>query len=239
MQATAKFVPMEVSGILTGIVVAFILGIVSSQLLVIIGLVGTTTASLLFALIDPSLTYWAMAFPAMLIVVLGADLMYNVCTMYVTSAVAMHEQALAGGIFNTVTQIGTALGLAVTSIVASSVTGTSTAPEDVLNGYRAGFWMAFALGCVGLIISFSLTGIGKVGAKKKEEEEIEGKEDAEVENSKGKEDVDVVVVIPKEVENDKGLDDVEVDSGKKDVDVVAVIPKDVENGENSEDEVVT
>jgi len=85
-----------------------------------------------------------------------------------------------------------------------------------LKGYRAGFWMAFALGCVGLVISFSLTGIGKVGANKKEDS--------------------VVVVVPKDVEGEGGENGKSEEEKKN---VAVVVPKDIEGGENSKSDEIS
>jgi len=216
-----KFLPMVVASILNNIVVTYILSRVSSQLLMIIGLSATAISSLLFALIDPSLSYWAMAFPAMVISVLGMDYMYTITCIYVTTVVEKHEQARAGGVFQTVCQIGLAISLAIASTVVGSVTGTSTQPEDLLRGYRSGFWTAFAGACVSLIVSFSLKGLKKVGAKKKKEE-VENEEE-----ETGEED-DPTVISEEETDEEKDEESGEEDDdptvmSEEEMDVVEVV----------------
>jgi len=81
---------------------------------------------------------------------------------------------LAGGVFNTLAQIGTSVGLAITSIVAASVTtaernleGTNVDITGSLwEGYRASFWACFAA-CVAssLVCAGGMRGLGKVGLK--------------------------------------------------------------------------
>jgi hypothetical protein len=87
----------------------------------------------------------------------------------------VREQALAGGVFNTLAQIGNSVGLAITSIVAASVTaaersGSGQASGDVTGslwqGYRASFWTCFGA-CVmsSMICASGMRGLGKVGLK--------------------------------------------------------------------------
>jgi len=91
----------------------------------------------------------------------------------VTAQFPERTQALAGGTFNTLAQIGNSVGLAVTSLVAASVSagvdksreGINT--EEVLwRGYKASFWMCFVWGIIGsLVCAGGLRGLGKVGLK--------------------------------------------------------------------------
>ncbi|EHL03841.1 putative Drug resistance protein [Glarea lozoyensis 74030] len=57
--------------------------------------------------------YWSRLFPALVLSVIGADLQFNVANMYVLSSLPSHQQSLAGGIFNTITKVGTAVGLGI------------------------------------------------------------------------------------------------------------------------------
>lgn len=92
--------------------------------------------------------------------------------LVVTNAFPNTAQALAGAVFNTVPQFGTAVGLAVMAIISSSVTKRSSyplenSPEALLDGYRACFWACFGaiLLCV-LIGLIGLRDIGIVGKKR-------------------------------------------------------------------------
>lgn len=81
-------------------------------------------------------------------------------------------QALAGAVFNVVTQFGQSIGLALVGVVSDSVTRASkysdkTSPPALLAGYRAGFWT-----CTGWTVfacfvgAFGLRGCGRVGLKR-------------------------------------------------------------------------
>src|SRR5579859_4321454 len=53
--------------------------------------------------------------------------LYTISNLAITSLFPVRTQALAGGVFNTIAQIGNSVGLAITSIVAASVTAAKTA----------------------------------------------------------------------------------------------------------------
>jgi hypothetical protein len=118
------------------------------------------------ALISAHWPYWYAAFPAQLLSPLSCDILFTIGLLAVSEEFPAHTQALAGAVFNTVAQFGTSLGLTLIAVVAAAVTesegerGMGRA-EELLAGYRAGFWMAFAemgVACV----------IGVVGLRKME-----------------------------------------------------------------------
>ncbi|KAG8697785.1 hypothetical protein FRC08_006326 [Ceratobasidium sp. 394] len=153
------------------LVVALFVGRISGMALIAFGCFFTSLASLLFAVIVPDATYWAFGFPAAAIVVLGADFMFATGSLFVAKLALPHEQSVAGGIFNTVNQLGTAFGLAIASVVSDSVRRKSlreSGGEDqlgsLLRGYRAAFWTCFGFGIVALVLTVVfLRGIGVVG----------------------------------------------------------------------------
>lgn len=79
--------------------------------------------------------------------------------------------ALAGSVFNTVSQLGNSVGLAVTAVIAASVTAhddgsSSQTGSQLLEGYRAAYWTIFAgMVLVFLVSSLGLRHVGKVGNK--------------------------------------------------------------------------
>ncbi|CAE6415647.1 unnamed protein product [Rhizoctonia solani] len=154
---TVRVLPMTVSGLLCNLVVALVVGRISGTALIAFGCFFTALASLLFAVIIPSASYWAFGFPAATVVVFGADFlaisMFATGSIFVAKIALPHEQSLAGGIFNTVNQLGTAFGLAIASVVSDSVhrkTLRESGDElgSLLRGYRAAFWTCFGFGAV-------------------------------------------------------------------------------------------
>jgi MFS family permease len=98
--------------------------------------------------------------------------MFTIGLLAVSEEFPSHTQALAGAVFNTVAQFGTSLGLTLIAVVAASVTKNEAdrgmrREEELLAGYRAGFWTAFAsMGLACIIGAFGLRKMGNVGVKR-------------------------------------------------------------------------
>ncbi|GKZ29553.1 hypothetical protein AbraIFM66950_005391 [Aspergillus brasiliensis] len=79
---------------------------------------------------------------------LGADLIYTIANLVTTAAFPNQTQALAGGVFNMLAQIGKSVGIATTAVIASQITARSdgtSAKEALLLRYQAGWWYNCAL----------------------------------------------------------------------------------------------
>ena len=124
---------------------------------------------------------------------MGADALFTVSNLVITSVFPESRQALAGSVFQTVSllirdqakdsrltlhghlqivQLGKAVGLATIPILATSVTDHSSyanksSSDALFEGYRASFWLCFAETIVTVLISaWGLRLIGKVGMKR-------------------------------------------------------------------------
>jgi MFS family permease len=92
--------------------------------------------------------------------------------LVITSAFPDKTQALAGAVFNTVARIGTSVGLALSAVIAGSITQQSKfadkhGPPALMEGYRAAFWFCLAItGSTLLVSSWGLRNIGNIGVKK-------------------------------------------------------------------------
>lgn len=75
-------------------------------------------------------------------------------------------QALSGAVFITCAQLGGAIGLSVTQVIASSVTNESShnlkpSTEALMKGYRSVFWTMF--GWMVVLCLVSVVGLRRVG----------------------------------------------------------------------------
>ncbi|BGP19708.1 hypothetical protein JCM10213_005423 [Rhodosporidiobolus nylandii] len=181
--ATVRFLPSSVTGLVLNAIVAIVASRVSAQLLVILGCLGTGLAPLLFAVQNYTDPYWQWQFPAMILSVFGADFIFACGILYVSTVGGQGNQALCGSLFNMSTQIGTGIGLAISTIVQDRVTKheveklgleydvndpASTPPSAYHAGLNAAFYtcagFAFFAALVALV---GLIGIGKVGHREK------------------------------------------------------------------------
>lgn len=172
IQTSLRFLPLVVVGFLTNLAAGLLVDKVHAAVLVVVGCIFSAASPLLFAVLSPNWIYWAAAFPAMCFSPISSDLLFNVSNLVITATFASDGQALAGGVFNTVTQLGNSVGLAVTAVLASAVQKSAmergeTEDEARLTGYRAAFWLCFAAAVVSCFTaSFGLRKSGKVGLKK-------------------------------------------------------------------------
>ena len=65
--------------------------------------------------------------------------------MYVMQSLPSHQQALAGGIFNTLFRLGSAIALGASTAVYTSATGTPAAIADPMVPYTKAFYVSVGL----------------------------------------------------------------------------------------------
>ncbi|TRM64811.1 major facilitator superfamily domain-containing protein [Schizophyllum amplum] len=179
--AAIRFIPMTVTGILCNVFVAFVVSRVSIVWLMTFGTLITSAASLLFANIIPSAPYWAFGFPASICCVFGADFVFSGGTLFVAKLSQGHEQSVSGALFQTMIQLGTSMGIAVSTVVYDRVLASratamgvtlneqhSNAPRPAqLDAYHAAQWTAFAFGALAALLALLfLRGVGIVGHKR-------------------------------------------------------------------------
>ncbi|KAJ7133437.1 major facilitator superfamily domain-containing protein [Mycena epipterygia] len=159
-----RMLPMTVAGGLCNVFVVLVISRMDLVFLIVFGTFFTGLASLLFALILPSAPYWAFGFPATIVSVFGADFVFAAGTLFIAKISLPHEQSLAGGLFQTLTQLGTAFGLAISTIAFDAVADGAGA-EAPLKAYKAAQWTAFGMAmlCTLLAATF-LRGVGPVGS---------------------------------------------------------------------------
>lgn len=172
IQTSIRFLPIPIAGAIANVVVAMIVHKVRADWMVLVGIALTSIGALLMCIIHPEWSYWACAFPALFLSPLSADALFTVSNLVITSVFPARTQGLAGGVFNTIAQIGKSVGLATSAVIAASVTEHSQyrekeSPAALMEGFRAAFWYLFALSCAtGLLFTWGLRGIGKVGMKR-------------------------------------------------------------------------
>ncbi|KAA1469023.1 efflux transporter [Dentipellis sp. KUC8613] len=172
-----RILPTIIVGICCNVAVALFVGRVDVVYLVAIGALLTGCANIFFAFIVPSAPYWAFGFPSALIIVFGADFVFASGTLFIAKVSLPSEQSVGGALFQTMTQLGVAFGLSLSTIVFNGVLKTqakkfgievnkegSNAPMDAqLKAYHAAEWMGFAFGICGALLSLFLRGVGIVG----------------------------------------------------------------------------
>lgn len=159
LQSSLYFLPAPIAGALVNVAVPAACTV-------------TAVAPLILALLcrvdGPG--YWHAVFEAMALNVVAPDVIYTIANLVITAAFPEKTQALAGGVFNTMAQIGKSVGLATTAAVAMRVTAEVQDgrgnEEALLQGYKAGWWYCFTLSTGAAMVSaWGLRRVGKVGVK--------------------------------------------------------------------------
>ncbi|KAH9000087.1 major facilitator superfamily domain-containing protein [Lactarius akahatsu] len=173
-----RLLPMFASGTVANILIVLMIGRVDVMYIVATGTLLTGCADVLFAVIDPNAPYWAFGFPAACLIVLGVDFTFASGTLFIAKVSLPHEQSVAGALFQAMTQLGSAIGVSVSTIVFNSVLRTQSRRLGVvadaqgdnvplpaqLKAYKAAMWTGFTFGllCTILCVIF-LRGVGVVG----------------------------------------------------------------------------
>ena len=138
-----RLVPMMVGGLSINFIAALIMHRVSNKLLMIIGAVSLVICDILFSVADKHSSYWAFAFPALVLSVVGADFEFTVTNMYVMTTLPRDQQSVAGGLFNTVTRLSATVGLGVQTSIYNSLGGSAFGSGSQLyRPYQSTFWVS-------------------------------------------------------------------------------------------------
>ena len=178
LTASLYLLPNLITGVCINLTVGIFLHRLPAGWLVVISSVLCAGAPLMMALVDPTWKYYYLELWAQMLAPLGTNVLFTVGLIIVSDNFPKDTQALAGAVFSTAAQFGTAIGVGVCQVVALGVMGsdestsnshgaTSDDPHKMLRGYRASFWTMFAsmVLCV-LVAVVGLRRTGKVGVKK-------------------------------------------------------------------------
>lgn len=148
-QVVAWYAPLGIGGFVISLVEGFILHLVPGKVLLIISGSSAVVAQILLALIPgASASYWAWIFPAMILGTIGIDLSTILATVFVTTSVPAEQQGLAGGLVNSMLQLGVAYCLGITDIIQ-----VATVDEQGLaKSYKNTFWAGVGVAGAALVI---------------------------------------------------------------------------------------
>ncbi|KAJ3330434.1 hypothetical protein HDU93_000394 [Gonapodya sp. JEL0774] len=152
LEAAFHFIPMTIQGFIVAVAAGFIVSVYKVlRPLIVGGLLIMISAAVLLANNYVSNSYWEREFPALVLIVTGFDIVFNVFSIGIVSLVHLPQRSLAAGVFSTAVNIGSAVGLALSSTVSSSIIRTHpiaedgvVAPEVYAEAYRAVYWMSAA-----------------------------------------------------------------------------------------------
>ncbi|KAI4831994.1 MFS general substrate transporter [Aureobasidium sp. EXF-8845] len=170
--ASIRILPSLITAVLTNISTGYFVNRMSVVWMVLIACGLSALSPVLMATINPQWPYWYMAFFAQLLQGICFNVLFTVGLLIISAIFPPHTQALGGAVFNTCAQLGTSIGLTITSVISDSRTAASsyedkTSPQALMTGYRAVFWALFAWMLVVLCAGVGgLRKVGKIGVKR-------------------------------------------------------------------------
>ncbi|GAA5942158.1 uncharacterized protein JCM15063_002022 [Sporobolomyces koalae] len=96
-----------------------------------------------------SQTFWAMVFPAEIIIVFGPDLSFASGALIIANSIPRSMLGVGGGLMNLITNYSISIGLGIAGTIEVY---TNDRGRDVLKGYRAAFWFASCISFAGLLL---------------------------------------------------------------------------------------
>ena len=167
LEAGLAFLPFSLGIILAAGVVAQLLPRLGPRALMVPGLAMAVVGMLLLTRIDQDSSYWALVFPAMVIMSVGLAGVFIPAASTSLVGVGSHDAGVASAVLNTSQQIGGSLGTALlNTIFAGAVTayftdnppaspeqGQQTLPLAFIHGYHVAFYWGAAFFAVALIVS--------------------------------------------------------------------------------------
>lgn len=145
LMVAVHLLPQVIVGVLVNILAGLLMHRVSNKLLVSIGAISYVAAFALLTSMHEGSSYWPFIFPALCLSVVGADFEFTVTNMYIMSSLAVSQQSVAGGLFNTIMRLSSSMGLGVSTAVFNGV-NSSDADKGQLSSdfgkYRGTFLVA-------------------------------------------------------------------------------------------------
>ena len=168
LKAGFAFLPFSVGIILTAGFVSRLLPRVGPRVLMLPGLVMAVAGMLLLTQIDQDSSYWALIFPAMLLMSIGLAGVFIPASSTALVGVGSHDAGVASAVLNTSQQIGGSLGTALlNTLFAGAVTSYFTdnppaspeqagqiLPSAFIHGYHVAFFWGAMLLAGALVVSF-------------------------------------------------------------------------------------
>ncbi|KAK4240889.1 major facilitator superfamily-domain-containing protein [Achaetomium macrosporum] len=145
LMVAVHLLPQAIAGLIYNVIAGSVLHRINNTLLLVVGSGCYVASNALLAVMQPASPYWAFIFPSLVLGVVGADFQFNVANMYVMQSLPSHQQALAGGIFNTLFRLGAAIALGISTAVYTSFSGTPAAVLSPMLPYAKAFQVSIGL----------------------------------------------------------------------------------------------
>ncbi|KAK0627672.1 major facilitator superfamily-domain-containing protein [Immersiella caudata] len=170
LDVAIRLIPQAVAGLLYNIIAGNVLHRINNTFLIAVGSASYVASNVLLAVMQPNSPYWAFIFPSLILSVVGADFQFNVANMYVMQSLPSHQQAMAGGIFNTIFRLGMAVSLGISTAVYTTAKGAPQALADPMWPYAKAFQTSIGMSAASFLflpfVRLGTQGHSAVGGKR-------------------------------------------------------------------------
>jgi hypothetical protein len=123
-----------------------------------IGSILIAAAGLLFGIIKPSASFWIFGFPGALLVIIGADSASTATKLLINDILKAQKQDISSAMatLQMMMQIGTSVGLTISTVVSHHVKQRDSEVTNSLESYHSAFWVVFGLAAFGCLLSLEV-----------------------------------------------------------------------------------
>ncbi|RYP02175.1 hypothetical protein DL764_005926 [Monosporascus ibericus] len=164
LESSIRYFSQIVMGTSVNIVLVYLISRVRVVVLTVASACITLVSPAIMASVGVDASYWAGPCWALFLCPVNPWVLFSISNLLISDALPADEQSQAGGVFNQFAQFGNSVGLAITAVIAASVTEHSNELGDetrLMDGFRAAFWAIFA--STGAVIVISAVGFRKAG----------------------------------------------------------------------------
>jgi MFS family permease len=186
MQLVAWYVPTGAVGLCLALFGGLFLHRLSAKALMAITGLAIMIESVILALAPADAGYWQWIFVPMICSTVAIDFIFNVANIFFSTSLPARQQGLAGGLSNVLLQLGIAVMLGFSEVIASETSG-----QGLKESYQNVFWFNFACGAVALVIFVGFVKIPKARSDLTADEKEAALREAEADGIRGEEEVKV------------------------------------------------
>ncbi|SPO06328.1 related to aminotriazole resistance protein [Cephalotrichum gorgonifer] len=149
MDTAVGYTPFIIIGPISVAMAAWFLPRMAAQWILAMGIVVVVAATLLIATMPEQQTYWAQAFPAIILSCLSPDFVYVAAQLIASNSVGRRYQGVAGSLIGTLNLYGNSLGIGFAGTIESQVMKYK---NDHVLGLRSAVFFGCAIALVALVM---------------------------------------------------------------------------------------
>ena len=166
-QTAIRFLPMGATGFIFSLSMGRAVEVFNVKHLLLVGMLLCCIAPVSATMMtENDVSFWTHVFPTSVLSVAGTTIVYCTITVVLLGSVPNNVKSLCGGMINTAFQIGSGMGLALSTTVVQEVDVKKGHSE--MKQYETGLW--FVVGLCGVGFLASLFGVKNVGKASKGED---------------------------------------------------------------------